>query len=201
MSYRHIEGDGIVADIRRDVNGKVYISGQITKYGAKDMTIRWIAAKEPHRCTSFSGSGLPYHNADQAFHNSANRGYIRSPDGSFELVMNSLPGAYYTGLGSVYVPPVVLFEVNMGSKEFRTHLFLSPEGVPYRWIAGAPPGPRVEIDENEIGRAMFYSGREDLGLFQNQEALLRYRGYPTKDAEGLPDVLDKRPWANAPPPS
>lgn len=202
MSYRRIQGDGIVADVTRDVNDKVHVSGQITKYGANEMSIRWMAAKGAHRNTSFSGSGLPYHSPEQAFDNSPNKGLINSPDGSFELELVSLPSAYYTGLGSVYVPPAILFEVTTrNGSTLRTHLFLSPEGVPFRWVAGAVPGPRAAPSENEIGRAMFYSGREDLGLFQNQEAILRYKGYPSKDAEGLPDRLDAHPWSNATPPS
>lgn len=202
MSYRRIEGDGIIADITRDVNDKVHVSGQITKYGASNMTIRWMAAKGAHRCTSFSGSGLPYHNPEQAFDNSPNKGFIHSPDGSFELELVSLPSAYYTGLGSIYVPPTILFEVKTANGfEFRTNLFLSPEGVPFRWVAGSVPGPRSPPANNELGRAMFYSGREELGLFENQEAILRYKGYPSKDAEGLPDRLDAKPWSNATSPS
>jgi hypothetical protein len=201
MSYRHIEGDGIVADVSRSVNGKVHVSGQVTTYGATSMSIRWMAAKCAHRNTSFSGSGLPYHSPEQAFDNSPNKGLIHSPDGSFELELMSLPSAYYTGLGSIYVPPAILFEISTGRGKFTTHLFLSPEGVPFRWVAGAVPGPRVAPNENEMGRSMFYSGREELGLFQNQEAILRYKGYPSKEAEGLPDRLDAKPWFNATSPS
>jgi hypothetical protein len=201
MSFRHIQGDGIEVDVKRNVDGKIYVNGQITKYGARSMTIRWIAAKEPHRCTSFSGSGLPYHNADQAFHNTPNKGLIKSSDGSFAIVLSSLPSAYYTGLGSAYVPPAILFEIKTNKKEFKTHIFLSPEGMPYRWISGAPSGSRIPPSADETGRAMFYNGREELGLFQNQEALLRFRGYPAKETEGLPDVIDARPWVSAPPPN
>jgi hypothetical protein len=201
MNFRQIEGDGIVATVIRNPNGKVHINGQVTKYGTQEMSIRWMAAKEAHRGTSFSGSGLPYHSPEQAFDNSSNKGLISSPDGSFGIELGSLPGAYYTGLGSIYVPPTVMFEISTNSSRFRTHLVLSEEGMPFRWIAGSVPGPRGPQNENEIGRAMFYSGREDLGLFQNQEAILRYKGYPSREAEGLPERLDAHPWFNATSPS
>jgi hypothetical protein len=49
---------------------------------------------------------------------------------------------------------------------------------------------------------MYYNGREDLGLFQNQEALLRYKGYPSDEAYNqLPDTVDKYPWVNTPSPA
>jgi hypothetical protein len=49
---------------------------------------------------------------------------------------------------------------------------------------------------------MFYAGREELGLFQNQEALLRYKGYPAREAEQeLPDRVDANPWLNTPSPA
>jgi hypothetical protein len=150
---------------------------------------------------SFNGSGLPYNSPEQAFDNSSNKGSIRSPDGSFSFEMGSLPGAYYAGLGSIYVPPVVMFEITTRLGRFKTQIFLSEVGVPFRWIAGSVPGPREPQAEEEVGRAMFYNGREDLGLFQNQEAILRYKGYPAKEALGLPDRLDARPWFNSASPS
>lgn len=199
MSLRTVDGDGVVAQVTRDTSGRITVIGNMSKFFGQRQSIRWMSPRGPHRTTGFNGSGLPYHNADQAFHNTENTGLIESPDGSFSINMNSLPSAYYTGLGSVYVPPVLMLETHLlNSKEsYRTHVFLSPIGIPYRWIAGAPPGPRIAPDEDEVGRAMYYSGREDLGLFQNQEAQLRFKGYPTNQAaEELPDYIDSRPWSN-----
>ena len=45
---------------------------------------------------------------------------------------------------------------------------------------------------------MYYFGREELGLFQNQEAQLRFKGYPSlQAAEQLPDNVDADPWTNS----
>lgn len=205
MSFRTVNGEGVYAEVRRDVNGRVSIIGKITKTAGFRQSIRWIAPNAPHRGFSFSGSGLPYANADQAFDNTNNKGVIESPDGSFQIYLEKMPGAYYTGLGSTYVPPIVMIEAVLSNNEnqtFRTHLFLTPVGVPYRWIAGSPPGPRVDHGEDETGRAMYYYGREELGLFQNQEALLRFKGYPSyQAAEQLMDNVDYRPWLSAPAPA
>jgi len=201
MSFRTVEGEGVVAEVRRDVNGRVSIIGNLTKTAGLRQTIRWIAPNEPHRGFSFNGSGLPYHDADQAFGNTPNKGMIESLDGSFKIFLDKLPGAYYTGLGSIYIPPVVMIETVLAQNEpgsFRTHIFLSPVGVPFRWTAGSPPGPRLNKDKEDNGRAMYYFGREELGLFQNQEAQLRFKGYPNiQAAEQLPDNADTNPWSNA----
>lgn len=205
MSFRTAQGDGVIAEVRRDVNGRIAIQGQLTKTQGQKQSIRWMAPTGAHRTSSFNGSGLPYHDADQAFDNTTNKGLIESRDGSFKIFMDKMPSAYYTGLGSVYVPPVVMLETRLSNGEsgsYRTHFFLSPLGVPFRWTAGSPPGPRVDQGPEENGRAMYYFGREELGLFQNQEAQLRYKGYPCLAAsEQLPDNIDSRPWTNASPPS
>ena len=195
MSLRTVEGEGVHAEVRRDTEGRISVRGQLTKFQGEKQNIRWISPQGIHRTTGFNGSGLPYHDADQAFHNTPNKGVIESNDGSFQINMGGLPSAYYTGLGSVYVPPVLMLETEIvGSGEkFRTHIFLSPLGVPFRWIAGSPPGPT----EDEVGRAMYYNGRESLGFFQNQEAQLRFKGYPARQAnEELPDYVDAHPWTN-----
>lgn len=200
MSLRTVEGDGVQAEVRRDTQGRVFISGVMTKFQGQKQQIRWISPAGIHRTTGFNGSGLPYHDADQAFHNTPNKGLIESRDGLFQINMASLPSAYYTGLGSVYVPPVLMLEtvVEGTGESYRTHVFLSPIGVPFRWIAGSPPGPRIAPAEDEVGRAMYYSGREELGSFQNQEAQLRFKGYPAHQAaEELPDYVDAHPWTNA----
>lgn len=205
MSLRSYKGDGVDAEVTRDSAGRVYVRGQLTNFAGARQTIRWVAPQKPTRGIGFNGSGLPYHNAEQAFQGTPNKGLIDSPDGSFSIALETLPSAYYSGLGSTYVPPVVMLETAVMGREsntYRTHIFLSPTGIPFRWIAGSPPGPRVEPRVDEVGRSMYYNGREDLGLFQNQEALLRYKGYPSDEAfNQLPDTVDKYPWVNTPSPA
>ena len=47
MSFRTVEGEGVVAEVRRDVNGRVSIIGNLTKTAGLRQTIRWIAPNEP----------------------------------------------------------------------------------------------------------------------------------------------------------
>lgn len=205
MSFRTVQGEGVIAEVRRDVNGRIIIDGKLTKTLGLNQSIRWMAPNGIHRTFSFNGSGLPYHDADQAFENTPNKGLIESNDGSFRILMEQMPSAYYTGLGSIYVPPVVMLETTLSNNTangYRTSIFLAPLGVPYRWTAGSPPGPRTEQGNDENGRAMYYFGREELGLFQNQEQQMRFKGYPSLEAsEQLTDNIDARPWLNASPPS
>lgn len=203
-SQRSSKGNGVDAAIMRNEAGNILIMGNISAFPGSEQNIRYIAPKGIHRCMSFSGSGLPYHNADQAFDGTENKGSVLSPDGSFTIELPTFPSAYYTGLGSTYVPPVLMLEsTRVGSNQvFKTHLFLSPEGVPYRWVAGSPPGPRAAPADGEVGRAMFYVGREELPLFQNQEMLLRHKGFPADEAAfALPGRIDANPWDDTPSPA
>jgi len=203
-SERSSKGNGIEARIIRNEDGGLTVIGKLSPFAGSQQTIRYIAPKGIHRGMSFAGSGLPYHNADQAYDGTPNKGQLKSNDGSFNIELETFPSAYYTGLGSTYIPPVLMFEtINSRTNEtFKTHLFLSPEGVPYRWIAGSPSGPRVAPVDGNVGRAMFYSGREELPLFQNQEMLCRYKGYPSDEtAFGLPGRIDLNPWEDTPSPA
>jgi hypothetical protein len=208
-SERSSRGNGVEAHIMRNEAGNILVMGRLNPFYGSAQEIHYIAPKGIHRGMSFAGSGLPYHNADQAFDGTENQGVVNSPDGSFTIELPTFPSAYYTGLGSTYIPPVLMLETTKSDTKnsenpeiFKTHLFLSPEGVPYRWIAGAPPGPRIAPVEGNVGRAMFYSGREELPLFQNQEMLCRYKGYPSDEtAFALPGRMDLNPWDDTPAPA
>lgn len=202
MSFRTVQGEQVSAEVRRATSGAVEIAGAIHRFVGKRQLIRWIAPNKPTRGIGFNGSGLPFATYDQAFENTPYQGVIQSRDGSFSILLTDLPNAFYTSLGSTYVPPVLMLETMSDEGKFKTHLFLSPVAVPFRWIAGAPPGPRVSPSEDDNGRAMYYTGRETLPLFKNQEALLRTRGYPADNAsQGLPDHVDMYPWLNTPSPA
>jgi len=203
-SERRCKGNGVDAHVMRNEVGSILVMGKLYPFEGSNQRIRWIAPKGIHRNSSFAGSGLPYHNVDQAFDGTENKGSIISPDGTFTFELPTFPSAYYTGLGSIYIPPVLMLETMKEATQetFKTHLFLSPEGVPYRWVAGAPSGPRISPRGGDIGRAMYYNGREELPLFQNQEMLCRYKGYPSDETQmALPGLIDKNPWEDTPSPA
>jgi len=198
-------GNGVNGVIRRNpTDGSVSITGRITALGMTEMNIEWRAAAPTTRGLGFAGAGAPYPNRDIAFENTPNAGSIVSSDGNFSINLKGIPAGYYSGLGSVYVPPMVEFVAQTkAGKRFQTSLWVTDTAAPYRWISGAPATLRPEMDTEEAtGRAMYYFGREQLPLFVNQEAQLRAKGYPGDMAgRGWPEADDARPWAHTPSPA
>ena len=192
-------GSGIDGVVRRDPNtGLVKVSGRISGLGVEPQKIVWSAAAPTTRGIGFAGSGQPYPNKEIAFANTPNAGIVHSIDGSFTIELKGIPAGYYVGLGSVYVPPLVeFFSITKSGKQFQASLWINDTAAPYRWIAGAPATLRPEIDTEEAtGRAMYYHGREELPLFENQEAQLRAKGYPgDMTGRGWPDAEDAKPWS------
>jgi hypothetical protein len=198
-------GKGVEGTVRRNpANGSVTVRGRVTGLGMQPQMIHWQAAAPVTRGIGFAGSGAPYPNREIAFENTPHQGTIQSGDGSFTIELNNIPAGYYSGLGSIYVPPMLEFvSVLSDGKKFASNLWINDVAVPYRWIAGAPATLRPAVaDENSLGRAMYYSGRDQLPLFENQEALLRARGYPGDLAgRGWADVEDSKPWSHTPAPA
>lgn len=198
-------GNGIEATVRRNPSdSSVTITGRIGVLGSEPQTISWMAAAPVTRGIGFAGSGQPYPNKDIAFENTPNQGVVESADGSFTIQLKGIPAGYFSGLGSIYVPPIVEFvSVTKSGKRFQTTLWINDTASPYRWISGGPATLRPEVDtEDSTGRSMYYYGREQLPLFENQEAQLRAKGYPgDMVARGWPEGDDSKPWTRVPPPA
>jgi hypothetical protein len=198
-------GHGVEAVIKRNpTDGSVTVSGKVTGLGSTPQKIIWKAAAPVTRGIGFAGSGQPYPNKHIAFENTPNQGVVESADGSFTLQLKGIPAGYYSGLGSIYIPPMIEFQcVGPGGKQFQTSLWVNDTAVPYRWTAGAPATMRPDVNtEDSTGRAMYYFGRENLPLFDNQEAQLRARAYPgDMVGRGWPEPDDAKPWARIPPPA
>jgi len=170
-----IQSREIQSTVRKEA-GKVIVEGHITALPGP-MKIVWKAAAPNTRGISFSGSGLPHPNAEQAFDVRSMSGTVMSPDGTFRLVLDEVPGAYYAGLGSIYVPPHVQVDVlGKSGKQWTGNILVQDYAAPFRWISGAPPG--FQEESSDEGRAMFYKWNPDSGV-RSQEAILRSRGYPS----------------------
>lgn len=201
---RRVEGSGVEASVRREVDGRIRIQGRILALGAAPQVIAWSAAAPPSRGIGFAGAAQPYPNRDIAFSGTPNRGTLDSPDGTFVIELIDMPAGYYTGLGTVYVPPVLgLSSRTKTGAVWHGVLQLDETAAPFRWIAGAPATLKPAAAEPDAtGRAMYYLGREQLPHFANQEALLRARAYPSEAAaRGWSDSVDASPWATTPAPS
>lgn len=200
-----VSGKGVEGIVRRNpIDGNVSVSGRILGLGTVPQKIIFIAAAPVTRGIGFAGSGQPYPSRDIAFSNTPNTGSISSVDGSFSFQLKGIPAGYFTGLGSVYVPPSVeLHAFTADKRSFFTMLPINETAAPWRWASGAPaPMKPVPNTPDTTGRAMYYAGRDELPLFKNQEAELRARGYPGEmTSRGWPEAADVHPWAHASPPS
>jgi hypothetical protein len=121
---------------------------------------------------------LPHPNQEQAYDVRSRSGTINSSLGDYRIVLDEAPGAYYAGLGSIYVPPHVELEITTGDGRItKQNVLMEKFAVKHRWISGAPPGHAIEEGTNEDeGRAMFHRWNPDSGI-RSQEAILRARGY------------------------
>lgn len=197
-------GTGVEGVVRRNPSdGTVSIVGRVTGLGTMPQKILWIAAAPVTRGIGFSGSGMPYPNREIALESTPNRGTVDSPDGTFSIVLAGIPAGYFSGLGSTYVPSLVEFlSVTRDGKRLHTSLWINDTAAPYRWISGAPATLRPAVpDPQSMGRAMYYSGRDSMPLFDNQEAQLRAKGYPAENTgRGWPGD-DAHPWNHVVPPA
>jgi hypothetical protein len=200
-----VTGSGVQGVVRRNpVDGSVTVKGQILGLGPIPQKIIYIAAAPVTRGIGFAGSGQPYPNKEIAYSNTPNTGMVESSDGTFTIELKGIPAGYFSGLGSIYIPPCVDFTCfTVDKKMFHTTLMINETAVPWRWGSGAPAPMKPEIDTpDSTGRSMYYFGREELPLFNNQEAQLRARGYPGEmTSRGWPEADDRKPWAHASPPS
>lgn len=199
------KGEGVEGVVRRNpVDGSVTINGRISVFGSTPQRISWVAAAPVTRGIGFSGSGQPYPNKDIAYSETPNKGTVDSPDGTFSIQLKGIPAGYFSGLGSVYIPPVVEFRTSTAEKRnAQLTLQINETAAPYRWISGSPATLMPEPDVPEsTGRSMYYKGREQLPLFDNQEAQLRAKAYPgDMTARGWPEPDDRTPWGRVPPPA
>lgn len=163
-------------------NGEaIIITGKILDIGDQPMIIRWTAPAPVDRRLSLSGSGMPHPNKEAAFTN-AQSGRIDSMSGAFNITLIDWPGAYYSGMGSTYVPPHVVLRTEVLSNKILNSEYVIKAGtdndvpVQNRWISGSVPG----TPQNDVqgGRAMHYLWNPDPdGAPRTQEAILRGRGY------------------------
>jgi len=155
-------------------NGDLTITGTVNTKSQNPKVIFW-AANPPGHITSYSGSGLPFHNKEQAFENSLNSGIVIALNKQYTFKIN-YPNSYYVGLGSSYVPPTLHMKiVEEGDEDGNIVTIDLGTGIPYRSLT-YPPQPHSRARDS----ALFYDGVCDLPII-NQEQILRNAGYPIKN--------------------
>lgn len=141
----------------------------------------YVAAAPPDLRCSFTGSGLPFKDVEQAFYNTPNRGEAPvSPDGGFELRM-MMPNAFHAdGFDTVATPPTVYVVYRVNGQKRQAAYPLS-RGLPFRSLSypRGRTGPRFyDVPQPDV---------------RSQEAILRASAYPSVNAE--PDNF----WGGRPP--
>jgi hypothetical protein len=165
-------------------NDDLLIYGKLKRALAKHVQqVEYLAAAPVDRRTSFSGSGMPYADEEQAFYDSPNTGSANvEGDGSFAIRMK-VPSSYYIGLGTVLVPPTVYIKYAQ-EDEIKTFKIIVDGPVAFRMLT-YPMHPKRASPE-------FYSVNPK-PLPRTQEQILRASGYPTDNV--VPDNF----WGTKPP--
>lgn len=146
-----------------------YVVGSI-KESVLDDVIYYVAANAPDYRATYTGSGLPFANAQQAFENTPNRGKVKLLNNTFEIKL-AFPNAYYKHLGTVLVPPTVYIEYKNKDGKLRQVIVKLSDGIPYRLLTYPMQSTKARVD------ASFYDN-QDLPT-RSQEAILRSSAYPT----------------------
>lgn len=172
-----------------DVNGTISYNADKTlvtfrgslRYGAQGQ-VTFAAANPPDKHASFSGSGLPFYNAAQAFEHTPNVGHV-SGDGAFTIEIK-MPNSYYVSLGTILIPPT-LYLTWKDSRTQQQHTRPIPvaQGIAYRKLTY--PWQRTS--------AAFYSGNWELPV-RTQEQILRDSAYKEHE-EVTPGFWGLRPRA------
>ena len=169
--------DGVILT---DSVGNIEVKGSVNS-NTENPTILYWASNPADRIISFSGSGLPFANPEQAYENSKNVGAVKAVNRQFSFNID-MPNSYYVGLGSLYVPPHIHFKVCEPGSDNQFHTIKLGEGIPFRTLTyPAPPTNNSRRD------ATFYENRGAENYFQvrSQEQILRDSGYPSSNT--MPD--------------
>ena len=165
--------------------GDMIVRGTVNSKSENPTIIFW-AANPPTYVTSYSGSGLPYHDPIQAYDRTPNKGAVIAKNRKFEFAVK-YPNAYYTGLGTDYQPPHVHIRVCEENGDSKLHTINLGDGIPFRLLTYPPPpgsAPR--------SGPMFYSGMDKLPI-RTQEQICRDSGYPSVNK------MPKNFWGLVPP--
>lgn len=123
-----------------DISGNIYygdlkytIRGKFTTSGSKN--VRFTAAAPADLRLSYSGSGLPFANPEQAFDGTPNQGEFQSnPDGSFEFQIWS-PNSYYTCQGVNLIDPHVTITAEGPGLSLRKYNLKLGPAIPNRSLS------------------------------------------------------------------
>ncbi len=90
-------------------NGNLIMIDGLTTIINRGYLYYWAASPAESRYT-YSGSGLPFANAEIAYQNTINKGKVNIVNGRFSLTVQ-MPNSYYINLGTIKIVPHVNLQV------------------------------------------------------------------------------------------
>lgn len=194
--------DGATPGDLQDVSVGVYVSdtdgAEMVRIQGRvgvmpeDGMLNYFAPASPERRASFSGSGLAFANAGQAFDGTRNRGTIAlgqtetETSGSVPFSIDvPFPNGYYSGLGMRHVSPAVHVWYVVGGQRRVSVVQVGEYGAAFRTLshpslpAHPPLGPT------------FYSAHPTVA--RSQEDILRASDYPSRAHSIPPNFWGTRP--------
>lgn len=164
--------------------GDILVKGTIKSKNPNAKIMFW-APCPPNHLTSYSGSALPFPNPEVAYDNTPNTGSVQANNKEFSFRIK-YPNAYYAGLGTIYIPPLVNIKVCEPELENTFTSITIDSGIPYRTLTYPSPPSK-----NPYSSALFFHVPEK--EVRSQEEILRSSAYPSQNK--MPDNW----WGMKPP--
>lgn len=150
--------------ITNEGKGDLLITGSIVTDKENAELIYWAPTPANHG-SSFSGSGLPYPNPEVAYDRTPNVGKVPlNSKGQFAIRIK-YPNAYYSALGTGYIPPIINLKV---CGEDKTTTIKIDDGIPFRSLTYIKPHT---VESYSVSPK----------LVRTQEEILRSSAYPSEN--------------------
>ncbi len=180
----------VLSSMRAPGTQEIHLQFSLTPPARPGAAVDYAAAAPADRRSSFTGSGLPFANERQAYEGSPNRGSeVAGANGVVSVTLDGPPNAYYAGLGTLLVPPVLQVQyVDASGVARRGALSLaSVAGIPYR--TNTYQRSRVGVD--------FYNVPEKPA--RSQPEILAASAYPVDAQRAAERSMDADFWHGKPP--
>lgn len=134
--------------------------------------LAYSAAKPPDYRQSYTGSALPFPDAQIAYQNSPNVGKIKMVGNNVSFKIH-VPNSYYSHVGTRLILPHVRIDLmDMNKNSYSSEIIELGEIAPFRMLSY----PSIPVPRDSPN---FYS-REHLTTARTQEEILRSSGYTLK---------------------
>ena len=160
--------------VEQDIDGDFTVRGFDASITSPTTVIFW-AANPPTYNGSFSGSGLPFPNPEIAYHNSINKGSVKTIGGHYEFKIR-FPNAYYVGLGSKYIEPCVHIKICQADGEDKIKTINLGNSIPFRTLSHS----KSQTQADSIDNSSFDATNKNLPV-RTQEQILRDSQYPSQN--------------------